>query len=87
MGKCDNCKKEILYNRYKRYRKQILCPECYATRLERKAEKKAAREMKADQFSLKKEIVKPPKKAKEAAEKQGLSLTILDDVSDDKKDS
>ncbi len=44
MAKCNNCKKEIQYNKFKRYRGKILCPECYKTRLIRKKEKKAKAE-------------------------------------------
>ena len=40
MGKCEICGKKLLYNRFKRYRKQILCYDCYDTRLERKKQKK-----------------------------------------------
>jgi len=47
MGKCNNCGKKIQYNKYKRYRKQILCQACYDTRLDRKAEKKSRRTRKA----------------------------------------
>ncbi len=41
MGICNVCKKEIQYNKFKRYRGKILCPECYKTRLIRKKENKA----------------------------------------------
>ena len=78
MGSCNNCKKKILYNKYKRYRNKILCPECYDTRLERKAAKKAALKMKAEAVK----IVTPSKKAKKAAKKKGLDLTVLDESRD-----
>jgi len=57
MGKCDNCKKEIQYNRFKRYRKQILCYECYDTRLERKAAKKKKREERGKAANVKEDIM------------------------------
>jgi hypothetical protein len=47
MGKCNNCGKKIEYNKFKRYRKKILCYECYDTRLERKKVKKDAAELAA----------------------------------------
>lgn len=47
MGKCDKCGKKIEYNKFKRYRKKILCYECYDTRLERKKAKKEAAELAA----------------------------------------
>ena len=81
MGKCDNCGKKILYNKYKRYRKQILCRECYDTRLERK---KAAKEvLKAQAEALK--IVTPKKRGKKAKkepkdeEESNVPSVFLDD--------
>lgn len=47
MGKCSNCGKKIEYNQFKRYRGKILCKECYATRLERKRQKKEELERKS----------------------------------------
>jgi len=41
MGKCSECGKKIEYNKYKMYRGKVLCLECFSTRLERKAAKKA----------------------------------------------
>ena len=53
MGKCDRCGKKIEYNKFKRYRKKILCYECYDTRLERKkAKKDAAEEAAKDEKTL-----------------------------------
>jgi len=52
MGSCSNCKKKILYNKYKRYRKQILCRECYDTRLERKKAKKQALKAQAEALKI-----------------------------------
>lgn len=81
MGKCSVCGKKILYNKYKMYRGKVLCSECYSTRLKRKAAKKAERKRQA---ALTK-IVTPTKKAKKAAKKKGLTLTILDDVTQNEK--
>lgn len=74
MGICNNCKKKIMYNKYKRYRKTILCLECYDTRLERKAAKKA--KIKGQAESVK--IVTPTKKAKKAMKKKGISYEAQD---------
>jgi len=46
MGKCSNCGKKIEYNKFKWYRRKILCYNCYNTRLERKKVKKEAAEQK-----------------------------------------
>ena len=81
MGKCENCKKKILYNRYKRYRGTILCPECFATRLERKAAKKVERKRQAELVK----IVTPSKRVKKKAKKQGLDFAILDDVTENEE--
>lgn len=75
MGKCDNCEKKILYNKYKRYRKQILCIECYNTRLERKAAKKAEQQAQAEAAKI---LISPRKKAKKALKKQGITTKIPD---------
>lgn len=75
MGKCSVCGKKIQYNQYKMYRGKVLCPECYDTRLERKAAKKAELKMKAEAVK----IVTPSKKAKKAAKKKGVDLTALDE--------
>jgi len=52
MGKCDNCGKKILYNKFKRYRGTVLCYECYDTRLERKRAKKEAAKKKLEQEDI-----------------------------------
>lgn len=83
MGSCNNCHKKIMYNKYKRYRKEILCLECYNTRLERKAAKKAELKKLAD---LNK-IVTPKKKAKKKAKSLGLTLNAIDDVTEHEKKS
>lgn len=77
MGSCNNCHKKILYNKYKRYRKEILCLECYNTRLERKAAAIAERKRLVE---LATEIVKPSKKARKRAKKKG--VTIEDKISE-----
>ncbi len=71
MGSCENCKEKIMYNRYKRYRGKVLCPECYSTRLQRKAAKKAELKKLAE---LNK-IVTPTKKARKKAKKLGLTIS------------
>lgn len=63
------------------YRGKILCPECYDTRLERKAAKRAERRKQAEMVK----IVTPSKKAKKKAKKQGLDFTIIDDVEKNEK--
>lgn len=73
MGKCSVCKKKIMYNKYKMYRGKILCPECYNTRLDRKAAKKA--EVKARAEAIK--IVAPSKKAKKSAKRQGIDFGVI----------
>lgn len=72
MGKCSVCGKKIEYNKYKMYRDKVLCPECYDTRLERKAAKKAELKAKADAVK----ILTPTKKAKKKARKYGLTTKI-----------
>lgn len=32
MATCNNCGKKIKYNQFKRWRKKLLCPECYKIR-------------------------------------------------------
>jgi len=81
MGKCSICKKKILYNKYKMYRGKVLCPECYDTRLERKAAKKAEAKRQAELVK----IVKPTKKAKKAAKKKGLDFGIIPEMKFDDK--
>ena len=70
MGKCNVCGKKILYNKYKMYRGKVLCPECYDTRLERKAAKRAEAKARAEEVK----IVTPTKKARKAAKKEGIKL-------------
>jgi len=70
MGKCNNCKRKILYNKYKMYRGKVLCPECYSTRLVRKAEERAERNRQAELVK----IVTPSRRARKAAKKQGVTL-------------
>jgi len=82
MGKCSNCRKKILYNKYKMYRGKVLCPECYDTRLERKAAKKAERKRQAELVK----IVKPTRKAKKKVRKQGIDFAILDDVTENEEE-
>jgi len=72
MGKCSECGKKILYNKYKMYRGKVLCPECYNTRLERKAAKKAKLKRQAELVK----ITKPSKKAKKKAKEYGLTTKI-----------
>ena len=81
MGKCSNCRKKILYNKYKMYRGKVLCPECYDTRLERKAAKKVERKRQAELVK----IVTPSKRVKKKAKKQGLDFAILDDVTENEE--
>ena len=81
MGKCSVCGEKILYNKYKMYRGKVLCPDCYSTRLERKAAKKAE----LQQLAEMNKIVTPTKKAKKKAKKLG--LTVMDDVAKDEKKS
>lgn len=50
VAKCENCKKAIQYNQYKRYRGKLLCYACYDTRLIRKKQKKLAEEGKAEEL-------------------------------------
>lgn len=50
------CTKEILYNKYKMYRGKVLCNDCYAARLKRKAEKKATRRAIAKIANAKKDV-------------------------------
>lgn len=77
MAICNVCKEKIMYNKYKRYRKKILCLKCYATRLDRKAAKKV--EVKVRAKAIK--IVTPSKKAKKAAKKQGMTTCSTLDIS------
>jgi len=66
MGACNNCHKKIMYNKYKHYRKEILCLECYNTRLERKAAKKEALKAQAESVKIiPRKKAKKPKKKKE----------------------
>lgn len=78
MGSCNNCHKKIMYNKYKHYRKEILCLECYNTRLERKVAKIAEKKRQAELVK----IVTPSKRAK----KQELDFTILDDVTENEEE-
>jgi len=70
MGKCNNCKRKILYNKYKMYRGKVLCPECYGTRLVRKAEERAERNRQAELVK----IVTPSRRAKKASKKKGVTF-------------
>ena len=72
MGKCSNCGKKILYNKYRMYRGKVLCPECYDTRLERKAAKRAERKRQAELVK----IATPTKKAKKTAKKKGIDFGV-----------
>ncbi len=83
MGKCNVCGKKILYNKYKMYRGKILCPECYDTRLERKAARKAELKAKAEEMQ---KIIAPRKKSKKASKKLGAiieDMPILGNVEND----
>ena len=79
MGTCNNCKKKIMYNKYKRYRGKILCVECYNTRLERKAAKKAEIKAKAEAVKIR----APRKKAKKAPKNMGLTIMSDEDETSD----
>lgn len=76
MGKCNNCGKKIEYNRYKMYRGKVLCPECYDTRLERKAAKKAELKKQAELIK----IVTPKRKARKRAKKLGVTTDVIPDI-------
>lgn len=73
MGKCSECGKKILYNKYKMYRGKILCLECYSTRLDRKTAEKAIRKAKAEEVK----IITPSKKAKKKAKKLGATMNVI----------
>lgn len=60
MGKCNNCKKKIEYNQFKRYRGKVLCKPCYKTRLIRKKAKKEADEKLAEKVKEKTEEIANP---------------------------
>jgi uncharacterized Zn finger protein (UPF0148 family) len=66
------------------YRGKVLCPECYDTRLERKAAKKAELKRKAAEVR----IVTPSKKAKKSRRSKRKNLIpdvlSMDDVNEDK---
>ncbi len=79
MGSCNNCHKKIMYNKYKHYRKEILCVECYNTRLERKA----ARITEQNKQAALAKIAKPTKKVKKKATKP--AFYELDKIEQDKK--
>ena len=72
MGKCSECGKKIEYNKYKMYRGKVLCLECFSTRLERKAAKKAELKRQAELVK----IVTPRKRAKKKAEKLGVTTKV-----------
>lgn len=80
MGKCEICKKKIMYNKYKKYRGKVLCLECYSTRLERKAAKKVIRRRKA------RKIVVPTEKAEKAIEDMGITLPEKEDEPNETSD-
>ena len=77
MGKCSVCGKKILYNKYKMYRGKVLCPECYSTRLERKAARKAELKRKAEEVRM--QMATPTKKARKKAKKLGVILEYKDE--------
>ena len=56
MGKCSNCGEKIRYNKFKMYRGKILCPDCYATRLERKKQKKLDAENNLKEMNITDEV-------------------------------
>ena len=85
MGKCSECGKKILYNKYKMYRGEVLCPECYDSRLERKAAKKAERKRLAKEARA---LITPTKKAKKDMKKKGITNEETGDfmpIEDEKK--
>ena len=58
MGKCSNCGEKIRYNKFKMYRGKILCPDCYATRLERKKQNKLDAENNLKEMNITDEVKK-----------------------------
>ena len=55
------------------YRGKVLCPECYDTRLDRKAAKKAELKARAEEV---RKMTTPTRKARKKAKKYGLDLTV-----------